>query len=116
MGLKEQKRSFGGQDFNTMRRPKRMNFILILAISFFIPLFSTYLQYNNLSGTAFFSAEMSFEDPGDEDISLLQGESRELVPASFSVILLLGTHLIEQPYFLSSRFTSHTRNKSILRC
>ena len=99
-----------------MRRPKRMSFILILAISIFIPLFSTYLQYNNLSGTTFFSVEMSFEDPGDEDLSLLQGESKALVPASFSVILLLGTHLIEQPYFLSSRLTSHAQNKPILRC
>ena len=99
-----------------MRRPKRMNFTLILAISIFIPLFSTYLQYNNLSGTAIFLAEMGFEDPGDEDLLLLQGESKSLVPASFSIILLLGTHLIEQPRFLSIRLTSDTQNQSILRC
>jgi len=59
---------------------------------------------------------MSFEDPGDEDLSLLQGESKALVPINFSVILLLVTRSIEQPCFLSSCLTSDTQNKSILRC
>lgn len=97
-------------------RSKKLNFILILVISFFIPLFSTYLEYPNLSGTLFLSDDMSFEDTYDEDFSICENDFNALVPMAFSIILFQSDNLIEQCYLFSSPITSHSQNKPILRC
>jgi hypothetical protein len=97
-------------------RFKKLNVILILAISFLIPLFSTYLEYHNLSGTVFLSDDMSFEDTYDEDLSICQNDFNALVPIAFSIILFQSDNLIEQCYLFSSQITFHSQNKSILRC
>ena len=97
-------------------RSKRANFILILTIFLFIPLFSTYFQYNNLSGSIFLSDEMSFEDPGDEDLSMSQDESKALLPAVFFETLLQGSHVFEETSAFFSHLISHSLNTAILRC
>jgi hypothetical protein len=95
---------------------KKINFILMLTISFFILLFSTYLQYDDLSGTVLLSGAMSFEEPDDEDSSICQAESKVFVATVFSMVFVVGTYLIGQSRFFSSQITSYSQDKSILRC
>jgi hypothetical protein len=97
-------------------RFKKLNVILILAISFFIPLFSTYLEYYNLSGTVILFDDMSFEDTYDEDLSIFQNDFNAPVPIAFSRILFQSDNLIEQYCLFYSPITSYSQNKSILRC
>ncbi len=98
------------------RRQKRRNLILILAISLFIPLFSSYFYYNNPSGSISLCDEMSFEDPGDEDNSFLQNESKTLLPGVVFEVLLQAVHTLEKTSLTSSRLTSHCQDGTILRC
>jgi hypothetical protein len=97
-------------------RFKKINVILVLAISFSIPLFSTYLQYCDLSGTVLHSTDMSFEDVYDEDLSILKNEFNTLVPIASCTIFFQSHNFIEECYLFSSQITSHSQNKSILRC
>ena len=102
--------------FKMDRGPKKLNLILILAISLLIPFFSTYSGYDNLSESIFLSNEMSFEDPDDEDLSILQNESRNSLPATFFEILPHGSYILEEPSFIFYRWTCCSQAKPILRC
>jgi hypothetical protein len=97
-------------------RFKKINVILVLTISFSIPLFSTYLQYRHLSGIVFRSTYMSFEDVYDEDLSTLKNEFNTLVHIASCTKFFQSHNFIEQCYLFSSQITSHSQNKSILRC
>jgi hypothetical protein len=55
-----------------MSRFENIHLVLMLAISLFIPLFLAYSLYVDLSGTVLLSSDMSFEDLGDEDLSVCQ--------------------------------------------
>jgi hypothetical protein len=98
------------------RALKKLNVILVLAISLLIPFFSTYSGYDNLSESILLSNEISFEDPDDEDLSILQNESRNSLPATFFEILPHGSYILEEPCFISSRLASRSHAKPILRC
>jgi|APFre7841882654_1041346.scaffolds.fasta_scaffold261904_2 hypothetical protein len=100
----------------TMSRLKNMNLILMLAISLLIPLFLAYSLYVDLSGTVLLSSDMSFEDPGDGDLSIGQDEFKVFAPKAFSILLLPGANLIGESCLLSFLLTSHPQNKPILRC
>jgi hypothetical protein len=76
----------------TMRRLKHIHFVLMLGISLFIPLFLSYSFCVDLSGTMLFSSDMSFEDPGAEDLSTWQNEFKVFVPTVISNPLLPGAH------------------------
>jgi hypothetical protein len=100
----------------TMGRLKHIRFVLMLGMSLFIPLFLAYSLYVDLSGTVLPSSDMSFEDPGDEDLSTCQKEFKVFVPTVSSNPLLSGTHFGREPSLFSSPLTSHTQNRAVLRC
>ena len=88
----------------------------MLGISLFVPLFLSYSLYVDLSGTMFLSSDMSFEDPGDEDLSTCQKEFKVFVPTIFSNPLLPVAHFGRGSTLFSSPLTPHTENTSVLRC
>jgi len=97
-----------------MGRIKHIHLVLMLGISLFIPLLLAYSLYVDLSGTVLPSSDMSFEDPGDEDLSTCQNEFNVFLPAVslFLPRLHLGG---ESSSFLSS-LTSLTQIAAVLRC
>ena len=99
-----------------MGRLKHIHFVLMIGISLFIPLFLGYSLYVDLSETVFLSSDMSFEDPGDEDLSTCQNEFKVFVPTVSSNPLLPGAHFGKEPSLLSSPLTSHTQITPVLRC
>jgi len=100
----------------TMSRLKYIHLILILGISLFIPLFLAYSVYVDLSGTRLLSSDMSFEDPGNEDLSTCQNELKVFVPAVPSNPLFPWTHLRTDSSLISSPITLITQNTPVLRC
>ena len=88
----------------------------MVGISLFIPLFLVYSLYVDLSEIVFLSSDMSFEDPGDEDLSTCQNEFKAFVPTVSSNPLLSGTHFGRGSSLFSSPLTSHTQVTPVLRC
>jgi len=99
-----------------MGRIKHTHLFLMLGISLFIPLFLAYSLYVDLSGTVLLSSDVSFEDPGDEDLSTCQNEFRVFVPEVVSNPLLPGAHFGGESSLFLSPLTSHTQITSVLRC
>lgn len=95
-------------------RLKSIKFVLILAISFSIPLISFYPDDTDLFGAISLSADDGFEASGDEDLSIYQGNSNLFIPTAFSKTSLPDANLIEQPYLFSYQLIFHSRNSSIL--
>ncbi len=98
------------------RRDKRAASILLLAISLFIPLSSSYSLYDDLSEAMFLSDKVNFESPSDEDASILENESRTLLPGVFFEILRQIAHSLKETCRIFSRLTSPGQNSAILRC
>ncbi len=96
------------------RRPSQT--FLIVIISLFISIFSAYAHYCNLAEANLFSADLSFENPDQEDLLVdHHKESKAFVSSVFSVILLPRVHLFEQlPRFFST--PSFDEENFILRC
>jgi len=99
-----------------MGQLKHIHFVLLLGISLFIPLLLTYSIYFDLSGTVLLSPDMSFEDPGDEDLSTCQNEFKVFVPTVTSNLLLPGAHFGWESSLFSSPLTSYTQITPVLRC
>ncbi len=92
----------------------RLRYIhLVLLFSLLIPLFMAYSVCVYLSETVLGSADMSFEDSDDEDLSTCQNDLKVFLPA---VSLFLGTHLGRGSSFFWSPLTSYTQITPILRC
>jgi hypothetical protein len=100
----------------TMDRLKQIHLVLMLGIFLFILLILSYSLYVDLSGTVLLSSDMSFEDPGGEDLSTCQSEFKVFVPTVSSVPLLPGTHFGRVSSLFFSPLTSHTQNRLVLRC
>jgi len=90
---------------------------LIIAISLFIPMFSACAHYCNLAEANLFSADLSFENPDQEDLLVdHHKESKAPVSSVFSVILLPRVHLFDQlPRFFISA-PSFDEENFVLRC
>jgi hypothetical protein len=88
----------------------------MLAISLFIPLFLAYSLCVELSEASLLSSDMSFEDPGDEDLAICTSESKILLPAVLSVLFLSGPTFIGGVYFFPFPKTFHSQNRPVLRC
>jgi hypothetical protein len=100
----------------TMGRFRNIHLVLMLGIAFLTPLLLAYSLYADLSETVFLSSDMSFEGPGDEDLSVCQNEFKVFVPAVSSIILLPGDHLRGENRLFLSSLTSLFQNKPVLRC
>jgi hypothetical protein len=81
-------------------RLKHIHFVLMLGIFLFIPLLLSYSIYVNLSGTVLLSSDVSFEDPGDEDLSTCQKDFKVFVPTVSSSPLHSWTHFGRGVQFL----------------
>jgi hypothetical protein len=99
-----------------MGRLKHVHLPLVLGISLFIPLLLGYSFYVDLSETVLLSSDLSFEDPGDEDLFSYQNEIKIFVPHVSSDPLAIGTHFDALSYPVSSSLTSLTQNSPVLRC
>jgi len=99
-----------------MGKLKHINFVLMLGISLFIPLFLAYSLYVDLSGTVLLSSDMSYEDPGDEDLSTCQGNHNVFVPSVSSDPFLPIAHFNNESNLLLSPSTSYTQTSPVLRC
>ena len=90
---------------------------LVIAILSFAFLFPTYSRYTNLSETTLFPVDLNFENPDEDDqLDGQRHESGAFLSSVFSITFLAGTDFIEQSHLFSFPLTSHSQNKSILRC
>ena len=100
----------------TMNRLKHIHLVLILGIFLLIPVLMAYCLDVDLSGTVFFSSDISFEDFGDEDYSTCEREFKVFVPTVSSNPLPPWTHFGRRSGLFSSLLTSYTQITPVLRC
>ena len=100
----------------TTGRFKHIHLALMVGISLFIPLFLAYSLYVDLSEIVLLSSDMSFEDPGDEDLSTCQNEFKVFVPKVSSNPLVPRALFGGEPNLLSSPLTFIAQNTRVLRC
>jgi hypothetical protein len=100
----------------TMSGLKHIQLVLIVGISLFIPLFLAYSLYVDMSRTVLLSSDMSFEDPGDEDLSTSQNEFKVFVATVSSNPLLPGAHFGRESGLLPPPLTSYPQITPVLRC
>jgi hypothetical protein len=97
------------------RRPIKQR--LVIAISCFILVCPAYLLFSNLSEFNLSPTDLSFESPDQDDqLDGQQHQSGSLLSGLFFITSLPGTDFIEQSHLFSFPLTSHSQNKSILRC
>ena len=90
---------------------------LVIAISFAIPVFSTYCQYYPLAAADFLSPNLNFET-FDQDMLLAACQSEPKVFGSIGFFngFLLATHLFGQSPHFFSKVLSGDQGNLILRC
>ncbi len=99
------------------KRIKRIQAILIIALSFSLTLFSTYILYHNLAQADFLSSDLSFENPDQEDLFIRQqAESKLFVSNPFSILFLPGVNLFGHLPYFSFSTPSFDQKALILRC
>jgi len=99
------------------REPKKVQIFLAVTISFFLLVFSGYLYYHNLGETNFFSADLSFENPDQENALVdQQKEFRVSVLNFFSFPFLPEASLFEQFLGFSYQIPSLERQRLVIRC
>ena len=71
---------------------KPIQIFLVVAISAFILIFPAYLRSSNLAGVRLFSTDLSFENPGQDDMfSYQHNQSKAFVSSVLTIKLLPGT-------------------------
>jgi len=96
---------------------KKVQFFFVIAISFFLLVFSGYLYYHNLGEANLFSADLSFENPDQENAFVdQQKEFRVSVLNFFSILFLPGASLFEQFLGFSYRIPSLEQETFVIRC
>jgi len=100
----------------TTGRLKHIHLILILGGCLLISILPADSFYDDLSETVLLSSDMSFEDPGDNDLSTCQDGFNVFVPTVSSNLLLPGAPFIGKSSLFSSPLTSHTQITPVLRC
>jgi len=98
-------------------RQKRIQFCLIIVISFFLPVFSTHCQYYTLASADFLSPNLNFET-FDQEILLAayQSELKVFGSSGFFNGFQLVTHLFGQSSRFFSQVLSLDQKTLILRC
>lgn len=97
---------------------KRIQFFLVITISFFILIFPVYRCCANLSETKFNSPDLGFQNPGQEN-GLPDNDNglKVFEPAPFfAKFLLLDINLSKQSYHLFSQTLSLHQKTFVLRC
>jgi len=99
------------------KRFKGIQFFLVIAISLFILALPTYLRCTELPQTKFFSSDLGFENP-DQEEGLPDNEKELKVygPSAFLIIFLLGINLFEQSSYLFPQGLSLRQRIVVLRC
>jgi len=99
------------------KRFKRIQFILVIAISLFILALPAYLRCTNLSETKFATSDLGFENPGQENgLPDNENELKVFGPTAFFIIFLLGTNPFEQYSQLFFQVLSLRKKTFVLRC
>jgi hypothetical protein len=99
------------------KRFKRIKILLVIAISLFILALPAYLRCTNLSETKFFSSDLSFENPDQENgLSDNENELKVFGPTALFTVFLPGTNFSEQSSHLFSQVLSLRQKNFVLRC
>lgn len=99
------------------RRLRLIQFPLVILISIFIPLLSTYLDYSDLADVDFPSHDRSFENPDQVDLLVAQQNEPKLFTSGFfSIALHPGIDLLEQFSHIPFQTPSFNQETAILRC
>jgi len=75
-----------------------------------------YSVYVDLSETVLLSSDLSFEDPGDEDLSTCQDELNVFIPPVSSNPLLPWSHFGKGSSLFWFPLTSESQITPVLRC
>jgi hypothetical protein len=99
------------------QRSKSIQVFLIIPISLIVLALPAYLRCSNLPEIKFFSYELGFETPDQENE--LAGNENELKifgPSAFFTTFLPDTHFFEQYSHLFLQVISLRQNTLVLRC
>ena len=92
-------------------------FFLVILIFLSIPLFSTYLDHCELTGVGLLVCDISFENPGQDNLSMDRlTESEVLLSNASSIRYPPGMNLSEQFAYFPSARCSLDEKTFILRC
>jgi hypothetical protein len=97
-------------------RSKHVHLALMFGISLLLPLLLAYSIYVDPSETVLLSFDMSFEDPGNEDLSTCQDEFTFLVCIASFYPLPSGSYLGNGSSLFLSLLRSRAQNRLVLRC
>ncbi len=96
---------------------KPIYLLIIILISFFIPLFSAYTDYQDLIDFDFPSQTRRFENPDQVDLLVAQrNEPKLFISDLVSITIRTGVDLLEQFSRLSLQTPSSGQETTILRC
>jgi hypothetical protein len=103
--------------FKSRMKKRLTRFVLVIAISFFVPLPSAYLDYHDLGEADFFARDICFENPDQENLLMDQHhKSNALLSAAFSNRLPPFIEVSEQSPLFSLSACSLDQKTFILRC
>lgn len=92
-------------------------FFLVILIFLSIPLFSAYLDYCELTGVGLLACDISFENPGQDNLSIDRlTESEVLLSNVSSIRFPPGMNLLEQFTYFPSASCSLDEKTFVLRC
>lgn len=99
-----------------MKRRVTQTFVVI-AISLFIPIISTYFDCCNLAEADFLSCDLSYENPDQDSLSIdQQNESKVFLSSAFSILFDPGIILFQQLSHFPFTLCSLDQETFILRC
>jgi len=103
--------------FKSHMKKRLIRVILIISISFFVPLLSAYLDYHDLGEADLFARDICFENPDQENLLIDQhNKSNALVSSAFSNGLPPFIEVSEQFPLFPFTACSLDQETFILRC
>ena len=98
-------------------KSRSIQILLVVVVSFFILFFPAYFHYAHLSEITFFSTDLSFENPDQNDqIQEQQHGSASFSLSVFPTLLLPEANPFTQFYDFFSSALSLGQKTSLLRC
>jgi hypothetical protein len=98
-----------------MKKHRKAKVVLISILSFLMVLFAVYLQYYP-SKTDILSGSMLSENLNDDDSSICQDEFKMFAPPFLLIPSSQRNNHFKEFDFFSYQLTSHSQDKSVLRC
>jgi len=100
-----------------MRSFKRIPIILVIAISFYIPIFSAFFGYYNLAEADFLSSTLIYENLDQENLLTdFKHELKVFGPSGISNAFFLITNFFKQFSYYFPQVHSLDQRTFILRC